>query len=99
MSKCLWVVNASPCDQMIIPLGRGIIPVHHITPLSSYKPQYEVNPSTDLVPICPNCHAMIHRRKEPFALEDLRDILQRKHEKAGNNKPSEGIFQEDLTKT
>ena len=81
------------------PIGRGIIHVHHMTPISSYTTQHDVNPIADLVPVCPNCHAMIHSRKEPFPIEDLRDIIQRKHEKAGNNKSSEGILQEDFTKT
>ena len=31
--------------------------------------------------------------------EDLRDVIQKKHQKARNNKPSEAILQEDFTKT
>lgn len=32
-----------------------------------------VNASTDLNPLCPNCHAMIHRRKQAIlSVEDLR---------------------------
>jgi 5-methylcytosine-specific restriction enzyme A len=86
-------------EKMYGPIGRGIIHVHHIKPISSYKTQHEVNPMTDLIPVCPNCHAMIHSRKEPLAIEDLRDVIQRKHQKAMNNKPLEGILQEDFTKT
>ncbi|MCL1909430.1 MAG: HNH endonuclease [Kiritimatiellaeota bacterium] len=41
--------------------GRGFIEVHHIKPLSSKDEEVEVNPETDLVCLCANCHRMIHR--------------------------------------
>jgi 5-methylcytosine-specific restriction enzyme A len=43
-------------------LGRNFIHVHHITPISQIKKNYKVNPIFDLIPVCPNCHAMLHRR-------------------------------------
>lgn len=56
--------------------GRGFIHVHHLKPLSEIGEAYEVNPKTDLVPLCPNCHAMIHRGREaPLSLEALREII------------------------
>ncbi len=45
-------------------LGEGFIHVHHLTPLSSIGESYDVNPIQDLRPVCPNCHAMLHRKKE-----------------------------------
>ena len=38
---------------------------------------YCINPVTDLVPLCPNCHAMIHRGNEarPLPVDDLRKML------------------------
>ncbi len=42
-------------------IGKGFIHVHHLRPLSKIGNEYRVNPITDLIPICPNCHAMIHR--------------------------------------
>ena len=42
-------------------LGKGFIHVHHLLPLSEIAEEYEVDPVKDLRPICPNCHAMIHR--------------------------------------
>jgi len=32
-----------------------------LNPISQTKGTHEVNPKTDLVPLCANCHAMIHR--------------------------------------
>jgi predicted HNH restriction endonuclease len=42
-------------------LGYEYIHVHHMVELSTVGPGYKVNPKKDLIPICPNCHAMIHR--------------------------------------
>lgn len=55
-------------------LGEGFIHVHHLRPLSEIAGEYEVNPITDLVPVCPNCHAMLHRRNPPLSPDELRKI-------------------------
>ena len=44
-------------------LANDFIEVHHIKPVSSGE--YEINPETDLVPLCSNCHSMIHHEKNP----------------------------------
>ncbi|MHC8520845.1 HNH endonuclease [Rossellomorea sp. H39__3] len=44
-------------------VGRDFIHVHHITPLHKVKEGYVVDPRTDLIPVCPNCHAMLHRKE------------------------------------
>ena len=56
-------------------IGVGYIHVHHLTPLSEIGVDYEINPIEDLRPVCPNCHAMIHRRRPPFSAEDIRKML------------------------
>jgi predicted HNH restriction endonuclease len=53
-------------------IGAGFIHVHHIIPLSKIGKNYKVDPIKDLVPICPNCHAMIHRRNPTFSVEELK---------------------------
>lgn len=59
-------------------LGAGYIHVHHRVLVSSYDGEtYVVDPIRDLVPLCPNCHMMIHRRRPPLEPEELRRILQR----------------------
>jgi 5-methylcytosine-specific restriction protein A len=52
------------------------IHVHHLTLLSEIGEAYVVNPETDLVPVCANCHAVIHRKKPPYSLEDVRSMIQ-----------------------
>ena len=44
--------------------GKGFIEIHHTKPLSEVEGETVINPATDLVPVCSNCHRMIHRRKE-----------------------------------
>jgi 5-methylcytosine-specific restriction protein A len=41
-------------------IGKDFIPVHHLVPLSQLGSTYELDPVTDLVPLCANCHAMAH---------------------------------------
>lgn len=56
-------------------LGQDYIHVHHITPISTIGEEYEINPQTDLVPICPNCHAMIHKVTPPLQINELQELI------------------------
>ncbi|WP_415776308.1 HNH endonuclease [Shewanella oncorhynchi] len=56
-------------------IGEGFIHVHHVVKLSSIGKKYSVNPIQDLVPVCPNCHAMLHQHEPPLSIEDLRSHL------------------------
>jgi predicted HNH restriction endonuclease len=51
------------------------IHVHHCRPLSEIAGEYVVDPIEDLRPVCPNCHAVIHRRTPPFTIEEVRSML------------------------
>lgn len=54
-------------------LGKDFIEVHHLTPISTTDGEHEVDPINDLVPLCSNCHSMIHRGEDgPLTLEELR---------------------------
>lgn len=46
-------------------IGKGFIHVHHIDPISSAKKNYKLDPIKDLIPVCPNCHAMLHKGADP----------------------------------
>jgi len=65
-------------------LGQGFIHVHHIVPLSNIGKRYVVNPIKDLRPVCPNCHAMLHKSSEIVTVEQLRKLLQRKPSNIGS---------------
>ena len=55
-------------------LGEGFIHIHHIVPLSEMGGSYTLDPRKDLIPICPNCHAMLHRRRPALKPEELLQI-------------------------
>ena len=57
----------------------GYIHVHHITPVhqAAADGEYELDPINDLVPVCPNCHAMLHRHPDkPCSVETLRRLME-----------------------
>lgn len=58
-------------------IGRNFIHVHHIVPISTIGQEYQIDPEKDLVPVCPNCHAMLHKGKdgEVLSIEELKEIL------------------------
>ena len=56
-------------------LGRDFIHVHHVVPVSKLGPDYLIDPTKDLVPVCPNCHAMLHRREPPYSVDELRQLI------------------------
>ncbi|MFJ5762749.1 HNH endonuclease [Neobacillus sp. NPDC093182] len=55
-------------------VGKDFIHVHHILPLHKIQRGYEVDPIRDLIPVCPNCHAMLHRKEngDYLSIEQLR---------------------------
>ena len=59
-------------------IGEGFIHVHHILPLASIGKEYTINPVKDLRPVCPNCHAMLHKRRPPFTIDELKVIANEK---------------------
>ena len=57
-------------------LGSGFIHVHHTTPVSQLTPGYIIDPLTDLVPVCPNCHAMLHKENPPLSVNRLKEMME-----------------------
>ncbi|WP_427004406.1 HNH endonuclease [Pseudarthrobacter sp. H2] len=57
-------------------IGKDFIHVHHIVPVSQLGGGYELDPVTDLVPLCANCHAMAHQGvSTPRTVAELRRII------------------------
>ena len=69
---CKCAVCGMDFEKVYGVTGRGFIHVHHLVPLSSIGKEYELDPIEDLIPVCPNCHAMLHRRNPPYKPEDLK---------------------------
>ena len=56
-------------------IGKGFIHIHHLVPLSAIKEDYHLDPIDDLIPVCPNCHAMLHRHNPPLTPEELKQRM------------------------
>ena len=82
--KCIakWGVKCSVCSfdfgERYGALGEGFIHVHHLNPLGEIGEQYELNPIADLRPVCPNCHAMLHRKRPAMSIEELKETVNQK---------------------
>ncbi|HEY9809147.1 MAG TPA: HNH endonuclease [Halomicronema sp.] len=79
--KCIeyYGLDCSVCSfnfsKVFGQLGEGFIHVHHLRPISEIRSEYEVDPIKDLRPVCPNCHAMIHRHSPPLSIEEIKMLL------------------------
>ena len=80
-ARCI-AVHGSACKVCGIDFGivfgdefSGKIEVHHIRPISEIGEEYVVDPVRDLVPVCPNCHMMLHSKKDGvFTVEELKKL-------------------------
>ncbi|PPA04767.1 restriction endonuclease [Pseudomonas sp. MWU12-2312b] len=56
--------------------AKGFIHVHHVKPISGYDEDQIVDPATDLITLCANCHAAVHKRPDQMlSVEQLKNIL------------------------
>lgn len=78
------------------PIGQDFIHVHHLRPVSvvGKKGSAAIHPETDMVPVCPNCHAMLHSRKpEPLTPAELKkEMSQNSAPTRKNSKNSKRII-------
>lgn len=53
---------------------KGKIHIHHLKALSEINGEYEVNPISDLRPVCPNCHLALHSTigNKPYSIDELK---------------------------
>lgn len=57
-------------------IGIGFIHVHHRDDLATAESEIEVDPKKNLIPVCPNCHAMLHRGAKPSrSIDELKSIM------------------------
>jgi 5-methylcytosine-specific restriction protein A len=79
--KCIahYGTSCSVCDfdfgKVYGKAGREFIHVHHLRQLSEVGGEYQIDPIKDLRPVCPNCHAIIHRRKPAYTLNEVKKLI------------------------
>lgn len=58
--------------------GEGFIHVHHLYPLHNAGATRKTDPVKDLVPVCPNCHYMLHRGNKLLSPKTLKEMMKQK---------------------
>lgn len=59
-------------------IGKSFIHVHHLFQIAKIGKKYTIDPIKDLRPVCPNCHVMIHQKKVPYTIEEMKEKLKRR---------------------
>lgn len=57
-------------------IGKEFIEVHHLFPISQTNGVHEIDPAKDLIPLCSNCHSMIHRLEDPSDWQSLKQFFE-----------------------
>jgi 5-methylcytosine-specific restriction protein A len=61
-------------EKIYGPIGQNVIHVHHIVPISRMGGSYVIDPIKDLIPLCPNCHNVVHRQDPPLEMSVLNSL-------------------------
>lgn len=72
---CKCTVCGFDFEHVYGDIGSGFIHIHHLLEISEIKKEYEIDYKNDLIPVCPNCHAMMHKRKPAYTVEELKIIM------------------------
>lgn len=73
---CSCVICKFDFENKYGEVGKNFIHVHHLTQIAEVGKEYRINPINDLRPVCPNCHAIIHRRKEAYSIDDVKQFIE-----------------------
>jgi 5-methylcytosine-specific restriction protein A len=57
--------------------AQGFIHVHHIVSLADIGKSYSVDPVKDLIPLCANCHSVVHLTKPMLTIEQLKKLTKK----------------------
>lgn len=69
-------------EQMYGNLGVDFCHVHHIEPLGEIGGESKsLDPINDLLPVCANCHEMLHRKRVALKPEELKALINRKYQR------------------
>ena len=56
-------------------VAQGYIEVHHLIPISSLRINYIIDPINDLIPLCSNCHSVVHRKNPPYTINEVKRMI------------------------
>ncbi len=69
-------------ERLYGPVAKNYIHVHHIHFISDTDGEHTINPEEDLITVCPNCHAMLHRKmnRNYLSVDELKDEIKKAKE-------------------
>lgn len=82
-TKCIKHYGDSCCvcgfsfGQAYGDIAKGFIHVHHKTSLAEIGEEYDVDPINDLIPLCANCHSVVHLTKPAMTIEELKKLTKK----------------------
>lgn len=53
-------------------IAKGYIHIHHVKPIAKQPQDPNVD---DLIPLCPNCHAIVHLEEPPLSIKRLKKLI------------------------
>jgi hypothetical protein len=75
--------NCKACNVNMKRLYNGLdadfIHIHHLNPVS-VSGNIRPDPVKDMVPLCPNCHSVAHKRTPPFTVEEIKNMIHKSHD-------------------
>lgn len=80
-NECIkhWGAKCKVCDvdfgKQYGKAAKGFIHVHHVVSMSAIGKTYKINPKKDLLPVCPNCHAVMHFSEPPLTVAKVRAMM------------------------
>lgn len=75
-------------ETFLKPDGTKYMEVHHLIPLNQQKNfKYKLDTKANIVPLCPNCHRMLHHGR----FEDIESILKELYDKRKNALEQSGL--------
>lgn len=73
-----WGYSCQVCEMKFSDvygeIGDQFIHVHHLNPISETGNTI-TDPVSDLRPVCPNCHSMLHKKHPPYGIEELKELM------------------------
>ncbi|MBX3178217.1 MAG: HNH endonuclease [Candidatus Hydrogenedentes bacterium] len=72
---CSYAACGYDFEKTFGELEKGFIHVHHLEQLATIGKEHAIDPVRDLRPVCPNCHAMIHKRRQPYTIAEMQERL------------------------
>lgn len=58
-------------------IGKDFIHIHHLVPINEIGKNYKIDYQKDLIPVCPNCHSMLHRKinGKELSVDELKQMI------------------------